>query len=162
MKVKPLVKGTVRMSWAKRLVMKSQTRKVICEYKKMMTEDSKNVRIRSKLADLYLRNSNLDQAIEEYIEVARDYEEEDLKCRAISIYKKILSLDPRMIEVYHRLANLYRDQGLLGDAKVLYQRMIKLDPGDKVTHRALDEIGGTVSLPVDFRFKYCIFGTRAG
>lgn len=134
------------MSWAKSLVMKSQIRKAICEYKKMMTEDSKNVRIRSKLADLYLRSNSLDQAIEEYSQVARHYEEEDLKSRAISIYKKILNLEPKMVEVYHRLANLYRDQGLLGDAKVLYQRMIKLDPGDKVAHRALDEIGKTVSV----------------
>lgn len=134
------------MMWTDRSFGTSHIQRAISEYKKMMNHDPNSVRIRLKLADLYLRNKNTDQAIREYIQVAKLYEQEDLILRAISIYKKILNLNPAMVQICHRLADLYKSQGLLGDAKALYQRILKFHPGDQTARRALQEIEKTISV----------------
>ena len=126
--------------------MRHQIQKAICEYRKMMTDDSSNIRIRLRLADLYVRSNNVNRAIREYMHAAREYEAQDLIDRAISLYKIILRLDPAMAEVYHHLADLYRSQGLLGNARSLYRRIIELDPQDQIAYRAMHEIEKTLCL----------------
>lgn len=133
------------MTWAKRLARRGQIRKAIDEYEKMMEDDTKNVRTRSKLADLYLRDHKVYRAIEQYMQVARLYEEGDLKSRAISIYRKILNLAPKRVSVYHRLAELYTEQGLLGNARAVYQEIIRLNPKDESARSAIFEIEKTIS-----------------
>lgn len=124
--------------------MKGQIRKAISEYEKLVADDPKNIRIRSKLADLYARNNNIDPAIQEYIQLAKQYEDEDLCYRAISMYKKVLTIRPKMIDVHYWLADLYKKEGLFGNAKVLYQNIIKLDPEDQVARSAITEIDQTM------------------
>jgi tetratricopeptide (TPR) repeat protein len=133
------------MTWAKRLARKGQIRKAIHEYKKMLEDDSKNVRTHSKLADLYLRDHKVDRAVEQYMQVARLYLEEDLKSRAISIYRRILNLAPNRVGVYHLLAELYTEQGLLGNARAVYQKIIRLNPKDESARSAIREIEKTIS-----------------
>lgn len=125
---------------AQKFVMKGQIRKAISDYEKLVADDPKNIRIRTKLADLYVRNHDVDLAVEEYVQLAKQYEYEDLSYRAISMYKKVLTLRPKMINVHYWLADLYRKEGLVGNAKVLYHNIIKLNPQDQVARRGISEI----------------------
>jgi len=122
---------------------KGQIRKAISEYERLVADDARNIRIRSKLADLYLRDNNIERAVKEYIQLAKQYEAEDLSYRAISMYKKVLTIRPKMIDVHYWLADLYKKEGLFGNAKVLYQNIIKLNPEDKVARTAVSEIDQT-------------------
>ena len=133
------------MVWTRRLIMRHRVRRAICEYEKMVDDDSKNVRVRSRLADLYLKDHKVDRAIDQYTKVANHYEKEDLKSRAISVYKKILNLDPKRVVIYHRLADLYRGQGLLGTARTHYQQVVRLDPEDEPARKGISEIERAIS-----------------
>ena len=128
---------------AQKLLMKGQIRKAISDYEKLVADDPRNIRIRSKLADLYVRNKNIDRAVEEYVQLAKQYEDEDLNYRAIAMYKRVLTVRPKMIDVHYWLADLYKKEGLFGNAKVLYQNIIKLNPEDQLARRAITEINQT-------------------
>lgn len=127
--------------------MKGQIRKAISEYERLVADDPRNIRIRAKLADLYTRNSNIERAVEEYIQLAKQYEDEDLNYRAISMYKKVLTIRPKMIDVHYWLAELYKKESLFGNAKVLYQNIIRLNPEDQVARGAIREIDSAVVGP---------------
>ncbi|MBW2058348.1 MAG: tetratricopeptide repeat protein [Deltaproteobacteria bacterium] len=138
---------------AQKSLMKGQIRKAISDYEKLVADDPRNIRIRSKLADLYLRNKNFDRAVEEYIQLAQQYKDEDLSYRAISMYKKVLTVRPKMIDVHYWLADLYKKEGLVGNAKVLYQNIIKLNPEDQLARSAIAEIDRTLAQADSFQME---------
>ncbi len=125
---------------AQKYIKKGQHKKAIKEYRKILDRDPKNIRVRLKLGDLYLKNGHKDKAIDEYMKVAQQYENDDLNFRATAIYKKILYLDQRLIDVYHKLANLYLREKLVGSARLQYHNILKIQPNDPVALEALEKI----------------------
>lgn len=125
---------------AQKFLKKGQVRKAISDYEKLVADDPRNIRIQTKLADLYVRNNDINRAVDTYIQLARQYEDEDLNSRAIALYKKVLTLRPNMIDTHYWLADVYKKEGLLGNAKVLYQNIIRLNPADQVARRNITEI----------------------
>ncbi len=118
-------------------VLKGQIGKAIKEYERIVKDAPKDIRARLKLGDLYLKNGETQKAIEEYLKVAELYEEEDLNSRAISSYKRVLALNPRLIEAYYKVAELYLKEGLRGDARNCYQSILKMRPNDEKALEAL-------------------------
>ena len=90
------------------------------------------------MGDLYLKEGETDQAIKEYLKVADLYVEEDLNLPAISLYKKVLSIDPKRIEALHKIAGLYIKEGLSGSARSYYQTILRLRPDDPEAAKALE------------------------
>ncbi len=125
---------------AQQYILKGQTEKAIKEYQKIVKATPKDIRARLKLGDLYLKEGDSEKAIEEYLRVAELYEEEDLNSRAISSYKRVLSLNPKLIEAYHKVAELYLKEGLKGDAKHSYQSILKMRPHDQKALEAIQSI----------------------
>jgi tetratricopeptide (TPR) repeat protein len=130
---------------AQRLIRKGQIRRAIGDYEKLVADDPKNIRIRSKLADLYVRDHNVVRAVEEYAKLAKQYETEDLNYRAIAMYKKLLTLKPKRTDIHYWLADLYKKEGLFGNARVLYQNVIKLNPEDETARQNINEIDQDMS-----------------
>jgi tetratricopeptide (TPR) repeat protein len=125
---------------AQRYIKKGQHKKAIKQYRKILDKDPQNIRVRLKLGDLYLKNGHKDRAIDEYMKVAQQYQNDDLNFRATAIYKKILYLDPRLVDVYHKLANLYLRENLIGSARLQYHNILKIQPDDPVALEALEKI----------------------
>jgi tetratricopeptide (TPR) repeat protein len=125
---------------AQKYILKGQSKKAIKEYLKLVEANPQDKRLHLKLGDLYLKNGEEDKAIQEYLRVASLYGEEDLNFRAISIYKKILSINPKFTEPFHEIAKLYVKEGLAGSAKNYYQSILEIDPHDKEAIKALKEI----------------------
>ncbi|OGP54278.1 MAG: hypothetical protein A2162_09175 [Deltaproteobacteria bacterium RBG_13_52_11b] len=125
---------------AQKYVLKGQSEKAIKEYQKLVKASPRDIRSHLKLGDLFLKNVENEKAIGEYMRVAELYVEEDLSSRAISIYKKVLSIDPRRIEALHRIANLYLKEGLKGDARNYYHSILKVRPNDQEALNALRTI----------------------
>ena len=116
---------------AQKYMLKGQSEKAIKEYQKLIRSSPKDIRSHLKVGDLYLKNGEGEKAIEQFMRVADLYMEEDLNSRAISVYKKVLSLDPKRIEALHRIAKLYLKEGLKGDAKNYYQTILKIKSNDQ-------------------------------
>ena len=107
---------------------------------KLVEANPQDKRLHLKLGDLYLKNGEEDKAIQAYLKVANLYGEEDLNFRAISIYKKILSINPKFTEAFHKIAELYLKEGLAGNAKNYYQSILEINPHDSEALKALKNI----------------------
>jgi tetratricopeptide (TPR) repeat protein len=84
-----------------------------------------------------MKEGETEQAIKVYSKVADLYVEEDLNLPAIAIYKRVLSIDPKMIEALHKIAGLYIKEGLVGSARSYYQSILRIRPDDTEARRAL-------------------------
>ena len=125
---------------AQKYILKGQFKKAITEYLKLVEADPQDKRSHLKLGDLYLKSGEEDKAIQAYLKVASLYGEEDLNFRAISIYKKILSINPKLTEAFHKIAILYLKEGLSGNAKNYYQSILQINPRDSEAIKALKNI----------------------
>jgi len=125
---------------AQKFILKGQAKKAIKEYLKLVEADPQDKRLHLKLGDLYLKDNDEDKAVQEYLKVARLYGEEDLNFRAISMYKKILSINPKLTEAFHEIAKLYLKEGLTGSAKNYYQGVLEINPDDSEAVKALRSI----------------------
>jgi tetratricopeptide (TPR) repeat protein len=112
-------------------IFKGQTEKAIKELEKLVKASPKDIRSHLKLGDLYLKNSDSQEALEEYLRVAELYEGDDLNFRAIAMYKKVLSINPKHIDAFHKIAELYLKEGYKGDAKNCYQTILKIRPHEQ-------------------------------
>jgi tetratricopeptide (TPR) repeat protein len=116
---------------AQKITQKKGLKKTIKEYQKTVESDPGDFKTRLKLGDLYLRRGDLEKAIGEYFSVGESYIKEDRDLQAIGIFKRILVLNPEMLESYYKLADLYRKRGLFGEAKAQYQKILEVDPKEK-------------------------------
>ena len=104
------------MDAARKFVDKGQIDKAVKEYLRIVQEDPKDVRVWLKIGDLYAKKGAKQEAIETYAKVARFYHEQGFFLKAVAVYKQILKLDPRLVDVILKLAELYRQLGLMSDA----------------------------------------------
>lgn len=104
------------MDAARKFVDKGQLDKAVKEYLRIVREDPRDVRVWLKIGDLYAKKGSKQEAIETYLRVAQFYHEQGFFLKAVAVYKQILKLDPRLVEVNLKLADLYRQLGLLSDA----------------------------------------------
>jgi pilus assembly protein FimV len=116
---------------AQKITQTKGLKKTIKEYQRILDKDPSDIKTRIKLGDLYLRRGSLDKAIKEYFKIGDDYIGEELDLKAIAMFKKILVLNPGMIDSYYKLADLYYRRGLFGEAKLQYHRVLEIDPKDK-------------------------------
>ncbi len=125
---------------AQKYILKGQSKRAIKEYLKLIEASPKDKRLYLKLGDLYLKDGEKEKAIHEYMKLADLYSEEDLNSRAISVYKKILSIEPKLIDAFHKIAKLYLREGLVGSAKSYYQNILEIDPRDTEAAEAIEGI----------------------
>jgi len=123
---------------AQRYLLKGQSKKAIKELQKLVEASPQDSRLRLKLGDLYLKDGKNESAVKEYLKVAEVYEKEDLNLKAVSIYKKVLSINPKFVQALHKIAKLYSKEGLEGSAKNCYQTILKIRPDDQEALSALE------------------------
>jgi pilus assembly protein FimV len=104
------------MDAARKFVDKGQLDKAIKEYLRVVKEDPADVRVWLKIGDLHARKGQKQEATETYLKVARYYQDQGFFTKAVAVFKQILKLDPRLVEVHLKLAELYRQLGLMSDA----------------------------------------------
>ncbi len=104
------------MDAARKFVDKGQLDKAIKEYLRVVKEDPADVRVWLKIGDLHARKGQKQEATETYLKVARFYQDQGFFTKAVAVFKQVLKLDPRLVEVHLKLAELYRQLGLMSDA----------------------------------------------
>jgi len=104
------------MDAARKFVERGQVDRAIKEYLRVVQEDPKDVRVWLKVGDLYAKKGAKQEATETYLKVAKFYSEQGFYLKAVAVYKQILKLDARLVEVNLKLAELYRQLGLMSDA----------------------------------------------
>ncbi len=108
---------------AQKLVEKGSFDKAIKEYLRVVQEDNADVRIWLKIGDLYFKVGKKVEATETYQRVAQFYSDQGFYLKSVAVYKQILKIDPRLVDVNQRLAELYKQLGLLSDAISQYEQV---------------------------------------
>jgi tetratricopeptide (TPR) repeat protein len=131
---------------AQKLVEKGQFEKAIKEYLKVVQADDKDVRIWLKIGDLYAKLGKKQEAAETYQKVAEFYSDQGFYLKAVAVYKQILKIEPRLVEVNQRLADLYKQLGLLSDAMQQYEAVAAFYHREGKTREALASLKQIVEL----------------
>lgn len=95
--------------------------RAIQEYTKVLQMDPKDLRLKLRVAELYVKIKKMNEAIHTYQEVADSYCNDAFYLKAVTVYKNILRLNPSMLDVNRKLAELYEKMGLATDAIHQYQ-----------------------------------------
>ncbi|PIR25388.1 MAG: hypothetical protein COV43_05820 [Deltaproteobacteria bacterium CG11_big_fil_rev_8_21_14_0_20_42_23] len=95
--------------------------RAIREYEKILAIDADDTRVHLKLAELYSKNKQLNQAIKSYCEVAKTYAKQKFYLKAVTVYKNVLRLNPSLMEINLELASLYEKMDLNTDAVKQHQ-----------------------------------------
>ncbi|MCU1282211.1 MAG: repeat-containing protein, partial [bacterium] len=131
---------------AQKLVEKGQHEKAIKEYLKVVADDDKDVRIWLKIGDLYAKLGKKPEAAETYAKVAQFYSDQGFYLKAVAVYKQILKIEPRLVDVNHKLAELYKQLGLLSDAMQQYEAVAAFYHREGKTREALAALKQIVEL----------------
>src|SRR5450432_111702 len=134
------------MDAARKFVDKGQIDKAVKEYLRIVQEDPKDVRVWLKIGDLYAKKGAKQDAIDTYLKVARFYDDQGFYLKAVAVYKQILKLDPRLVDVILKLAELYRRLGLMTDAMQHYESVAAHFHREGNTKDALDTVKKLVDL----------------
>ena len=125
---------------AQKFVLKGDYKKAVKEFQKLIEASPKDTRLYLKVGDLYLKGGDSEKAVKEYFRAAKIEEDDDLNQKAISIYKIVLTIDPKNTEALHRIAQLYLKEGLIGSAKINYQGILRIRPDDQEAKSALQHL----------------------
>lgn len=111
---------------AQKYIAKGQYKKAIGEYEKIVKEDPQDIRVRLKLADLYLRQKETDRAVEEFLGCAQHYEKQGFMQKAVSVYKQVIGVSPERTDLYVALGENYQKLGRNNDATAQFQGALAL------------------------------------
>ena len=108
---------------AQKLIAKGQYDKAVAEYRAAADADPRDISIRLRIGDLYVKMGKKPEAIKEYTEAARANAQRGFYLKAIAVYKQTLKLDDSL-EVHNKLAELYTKQRLIADAISEYSYIV--------------------------------------
>lgn len=93
------------------------------KYRKASEENPNDLRIRVKIAELYVENNMRADATREYLDAARAYQQKRLFQIAVAIFNHAISISPDDISIYTELANLHLRNGFVGDGVAALERL---------------------------------------
>jgi len=139
---------------ALKFIQKGQYDKAIQEYLGILKDDPNDVRILTKIGDLYQKSGKKDEAIKYYIKAADEYRKKGFETKAAAAYKQALELDPKRIDLHYKLAEFYANTGLIKDALRHYKNVVKLYELEGRLDKAVDILEKMVKLdPEDYTIK---------
>ena len=102
---------------AEKLLRQGKLDLAIAEYVRMVEEQPRDWNTRNTLGDLYVRASQPDKAVAQYLQIADHLFNDGFLPKAAALYKKILKIKPNEESVQLHLGEISAKQGLLADAK---------------------------------------------
>jgi tetratricopeptide (TPR) repeat protein len=113
-------KNTV-MKEAQKFVAKGQFDKAIAEWKKLLKESPNDANIFNTIGDLCLKKDAKADACDAYKRAADILASDGFTSKAIALYKKVINIDPKKIDVHLALGDLNAEKGLSGNALESYK-----------------------------------------
>lgn len=106
---------------AQKFLLKGQLDRAIRDYEQVVALDPKDIRVRQKLAELFVRGNRKDEAFREFEVIGKFYADNAFYLKAIAVYKQLQKIDPTNLSISLTLASLNEKQGLVGNALAEYK-----------------------------------------
>ncbi len=113
-------KNTV-MKEAQKFATRGLFDKAIAEWKKLLKESPNDANIFNTIGDLCMKKDAKTDACDSYKKAADILALDGFTSKAIALYKKVLNIDPKKIEVHLALGDLNAEKGLSGNALESYK-----------------------------------------
>ncbi|HDP95421.1 MAG TPA: tetratricopeptide repeat protein [Candidatus Aminicenantes bacterium] len=110
----------------------------IKQYRRLLELKPDDLETRRILGDLFLKQHDVNSAVEHFEWIADYYLKEGFFSKAIAMYKRITRVSPNYEDVYFKLADLYTKQGLVIEAKQIYLDLAEESKRKNNHKRALD------------------------
>lgn len=110
----------------------------IQEYQTILRSDPNDQVVLMTVGDLFVRQSNMSQAVEYFERLAQIYLNDGFNSKAIAIYKKISKLAPNETQPLEKLANLYVQQGILSEARPIFLQLAEAHLKANQTSKAVE------------------------
>ena len=108
---------------AQKLIQKGYLDKAVIEYRAAADADPRDISIRLRIGDLYVKLGKKTEAVKEYTEAARANAQRGFYLKAIAVYKQVLKLEENL-DTHNKLAELYLKQRLIADAVGEYSYIV--------------------------------------
>ncbi len=95
---------------------RGQPDRALAEFARVVHEDPGDTRTWLKMADIYARRGQNEQARDIYLRLGELYVEQDALPKAVTVYKNALKLSPGLAHGHERLAALLEELGQTGEA----------------------------------------------
>jgi tetratricopeptide (TPR) repeat protein len=145
---------------AEKLFSRGKLEGALSRYRKILKAHPNDTSTLKRVGDVFERLNRVGEAITLYKKTAQHFTNEGFYAKAIAIYKKIIRLDPTLIEAIENLADLQHRQGLTREAVSQYEvvadyylklrdlnsvieihkKMVELEPGDPSRRLKLAEL----------------------
>src|SRR5213593_4340421 len=145
---------------AEKLVRQGKLQPAIEEFRVLLKDQPNDLNTINRLGDVLAKARKTSEAIEMFGRAAHLYTVGGFFLKAIAIYKKVLKLDPSVIEPRMRLADLYARRDLTTEARAeyitaaemlvrdgqevkareVYEKLTRMEPGNVKARTALADI----------------------
>jgi|GEM_PF-4737919 len=134
---------------ALKYLQKGQIDKAAREYEKILEVDPTDEHALHKVGDLYLRMNRKQEALNMYNRVSDLYVRQGFYLKAIAVYKQILNIDPKRLELHIKMAEMYNQLGLLSETVNQYQYVARRYEEEQRHVEALDILRQVTRLDPD-------------
>jgi tetratricopeptide (TPR) repeat protein len=122
---------------AEKLIRQGKVDAAIAEFVRIVEDQPHDWAAKNTLGDLYMRGGHTDKAIEQFIEIANNLNDEGAAAKAGALYKKILKLKPDHEHSLLQLSEILGGQKLYADARAHLNTLIELRKSRGDTRGAL-------------------------
>ena len=122
---------------AEKLIRQGKLEAAIAEFVRIVEDQPNDWNAKNTLGDLYARAGQVDKAIDQFMEIADNLNDEGAVAKAGAIYKKILKLKPDHERGLWQLSDILANQRLYADARAHLNTLIELRRGKGDTRGAL-------------------------
>ena len=119
--------GTLRN--AEKLLRQGKLDQAIAEYGRVVAEEPRDWNTANLIGDLYVRAGKIDQAVEQFTQIADGLVEEGFLPKAGALFKKIVKLKPDHEHALLQAAEIVAGQGLYADARTYLSTVAELRRG---------------------------------
>jgi len=124
----------------------------LAAYRKTAEANPQDLRIHTKIAELYLGHGDTASAITEYLNAAKVYQQAGKDKLVLAVYRHIISLDPGRVDVYQRLCDACMQSYLVGDAVEVMISLATYYYDSDMHYEAAQAIKGINDLDPDNKF----------
>lgn len=101
---------------AQQFMSKGQIDKAIEQWQQLISESPNDGNIFNTIGDLFLKKNNLNSATEAYLKGAEVFRSAGFSLKSIAVYKKLIKLVPKRIDILVKLGDLNAERGLASNA----------------------------------------------